>query len=61
MSRDSAADLEINPAYSPARLSAVILLIVGAALIGAGALLWSRLGAAVFVDAPLLANLPWCG
>jgi hypothetical protein len=43
----------------PARL-AVALFVVGLSLVSAGALLWSRHGAAVFVDNPVLAALVWC-
>jgi hypothetical protein len=43
----------------PAWLS-VALLIGGLSLVSAGGLLWSRHGAAVFVDNPVLAALAWC-
>jgi len=43
----------------PAGLAAA-LLVVGLLLVGAGALLWSRHGAAVFVDNRVLAGFVWC-
>ena len=59
LSRGTAADHdEMHP--RPARLGAVLLMVGGLALVGAGALLWSRHGAAVFIDNPLLAALAWC-
>ena len=61
MSRDTAADHNgAHSAHAPARLAMVLLVIVGWLLVGAGALLWSRHGAAVFVDNPVLAVLAWC-
>jgi hypothetical protein len=43
-----------------APLGAVVLVGIGLSLVGAGALLWSRHGSAVFIDNPVLAALAWC-
>jgi hypothetical protein len=42
------------------RLPSLLLAVGGSCLIGAGALLWSRYGAAVLIDNPILAVLAWC-
>ena len=61
MWRPTAADHdETHPVQSSARVGASLLVVVGLLLVGAGALLWSRHGAAVFVDNPVLAALAWC-
>jgi hypothetical protein len=61
MPQDTAADQpERRPIPNGAPLSVVLLAGVGLSLVGAGALLWSRYGSAVFVDNPVLAALAWC-
>jgi hypothetical protein len=60
MSRDTAGAQKESPVHNPPRLAAILLLAIGCSLVGAGALLWSRHGAAVFVDNPLLAAIRWC-
>jgi hypothetical protein len=59
VSRDSAAD-STGTHSGPGRLTAVLLLIVGCSLVAAGGLLWSRYGAAVLINNPVLAALAWC-
>jgi hypothetical protein len=58
MAWHTVADHDQKPSV-PARL-AVAFLVVGLLLVSAGALLWSRHGATVFVDNPVLAALAWC-
>jgi hypothetical protein len=41
-------------------LAAILLGLGGLALVGAGALLWLREGAAVFIENTLIAALAWC-
>jgi hypothetical protein len=61
MPQDTAADQpERRSIRNGAPLSVVLLAGVGLSLVGAGALLWSRYGSAVFVDNPVLAALAWC-
>jgi hypothetical protein len=61
MSDDTAADhREARSVRQGAPLGAVLLVGVGLALVGAGALLWFRHGSAVLVDNPVLAALAWC-
>ena len=61
MPQDTAGDRHATrPAANSAPLAAVLLAGVGLSLVGAGALLWSRYGSAVFVDNPVLAALAWC-
>jgi hypothetical protein len=59
MAWHTAADQDQKPAV-PARLGVRLLVAVGLSLVSAGALLWSRHGAAVFVDNPVLAAIAWC-
>jgi hypothetical protein len=61
MSREAAADHgETHSFHVPAHLGVLLLVIAGLSLVGAGALLWSRNGASVSIDNPLLLALAWC-
>ncbi len=61
MSQDTVADHDGRHAVQrPARLQMVLLAVVGLSLVGAGAVLWSRHGASVFIDNPILTALAWC-
>jgi hypothetical protein len=61
MSRDAAAKHnESRALHHPAHPAALLLVVGGVSLVGAGALLWWRNGASVFVDNPLLVALAWC-
>lgn len=61
MLRETTADHDqTHSSHNPVRLGVTLLVVAGLSLVGAGALLWSRHGAAVFVDNPVLAALAWC-
>ena len=61
MSRYTVADQgDRHAVHRPARLEMILLVVVGLSLVGAGAFLWSRHGASVFVDNPILTALAWC-
>jgi hypothetical protein len=49
-----------HPARRSTRLAAILLGVGGLSLVGAGALLWAREGAAVFIESTLIAALAWC-
>lgn len=58
---DAAADREQPQSVpGPRGPSAVLLVVAGLSLVGAGLLLWSRHGAAVFVQDAVLAAIAWC-
>ena len=60
ISRDTSADHDEHSAHRRARLVMLLFVIAGCSLVAAGALLWSRHGATVFLDNPVLAVLAWC-
>ena len=61
MSRDAVVERgKSRPPGHPAYPAALLLGVGGVSLVGAGVLLWSKHGASVFLDNPLLTALAWC-